>query len=226
MSTTMNKHIVVIGCGTGRSGTVSLSKILNNCRNFICSHELDPLLPWEFSEAAYEKRKNHFLQAVGNIGDVHSVYLPYLERFIKDIPNIKIICTRRKCEEVADSFERHIDNGPHPRRNHWYEHGGREGWVSDPNWDATFPKYNIKNRNKAILRYARDYDAKIDELREKYPDNILVIPMTELSTFRGQNKIFGFVGIKLLDRSYTRKGHTVHNSSHKVVEGVAEAIAG
>jgi hypothetical protein len=209
----VKNHIIFIGCGTGRSGTVTLSMLLDRCRGFHCTHEAQPMLPWKLDESAYKLKKETFLKSKVDVGDVHSVYLPYLEQFIKDIPNIKIVCTRRDSEEVADSFERHIDNGPQPHRNHWYEHNGKDGWQLDPNWDATFPKYNIKDRRLAIIKYAQEYDKHIDELVKKYPNNILIIQMTGLSTMSGQNKVFKFVGIKPYNRRFTTRRKSIYNSS-------------
>lgn len=170
------------------------------------------MLSWEFNEKTYEHKKQQFLKSSEDIGDVHSVYLPYLERFIKDIPDIKIVCTRRSSEEVANSFENHIDRDG-VLRNHWYNHKGRYEWQLDPEWDHTFPKYDIKNRKQAILQYARDYDKKVDELVKKYPENIMLVHIDELSTISSQNKILKFVGIKMYNRRYKTGHNSVYNSS-------------
>lgn len=201
------RQIIFIGCGTGRSGTVSLSKLLARCRNFHCTHEYKPMLSWKINEDAYENRKKYFLGANMDIGDVHSVYLPYLKRFIEDIPYIKIVCTRRDNEEVVKSFEKKIND-----RNHWYNHKG-VGWTADSIWDPTFPTYNITDRHEAIEEYVKNYNRRIDRLAKKYPQNILVVDMNELNTFMGQNKIFNFVGIHPLNRSYVSKKRAVNNQS-------------
>lgn len=209
----MKDHRIVIGCGTGRSGTLSLAMLLDRCHGFSCTHELKPLLTWEIDETLYEHKKNMFLSAQNNVGDVHSAYLPYLERFISDIPSIKIVCTRRNRQDVVHSFERHIANGIDPNRHHWYEHKGRGGWNVDPEWDPAFPKYEIKDRKKAILRYAEDYDKSIDKLAANYPENVLIVGVEELGSFFGQNRIFRFIGIKILDRRFTRKSKSIFNTS-------------
>lgn len=201
-------HIVFLGCGTGRSGTVSLAKLMARCGNFFCTHEQTPLLSWQFDEDLYQYKKR-VLTNDGSMGmgDVHSVYLPYLERFIEDIPNIKIVCSEREPEEVARSFEKKV--GPH--FNHWYEHKGRAGWQVSPKWDPTFPKYDIKDRHQAILQYVEDYGAKIRNLQKRFPQNILIVDISELSTRAGQNKIFDFVGIKKQDRRYIDESQSVYN---------------
>lgn len=201
-------HIVFLGCGTGRSGTVSLAKLMTRCGNFYCTHEQTPLLPWEFDEELYQYKKK-VLAGDGSMGmgDVHSVYLPYLERFIEDLPNIKIVCTERDAEEVAKSFEKKI--GSHV--NHWYDHQGKGNWQLSPKWDPTFPKYDIKDRHQAILQYVEDYGAKIRNLKKHYPQNILIVDINDLSTKSGQDRIFDFVGIKKGDRRYIDESQSVHN---------------
>lgn len=210
----MKNHTIVIGCGTGRSGTMSLARILDKCHGFSCTHESNkPRLPWEVDEKAYDRKKQQFLSAPGNIGDVYSGYLPYLERFIRDIPDIKIICTRRDAEAVAESFEKFYDIGHLKNINHWYDHKGREGWRLDPVWDQNYPKYDIKDRKQAILQYAKDYDKWIDRLIKKYPGNIMLLPIDDMSTTAGQKRIFKFVGIKPEDQVLTQRDETVYNRS-------------
>jgi len=204
-----NEHIVFIGCGQGRSGTVSLSKLMTGCRVFHCTHEQKPMLSWKFDERSYNNKKQQFLDATMNMGDVHSAYLPYLERFIVDIPDIKIVCSLRDSQEVTDSFERKIG----PKTNHWHDHKIESEWQENKLWDPTFPTYEPMERNKAIFKYAEYYRSHINMLAKKYPENILVVDVTELSSIKGQHKIFSFVGVKLVDRLYVKKYKSVHNQT-------------
>jgi hypothetical protein len=193
--------VIVIGCGPGRSGTLTLSRILNRCHDFECSHASRPLLPWRFSEEVYREKLGQ-LTAGGNRGDIHSGYLPYLSRFIHDVPDVRIVCTRRSAFEVARSFEAWIDTSTVPNRNHWYEHNG-VGWVSDPMYDPTYPSYDITNRFQAIVAYVNEYDATIDRLALLHPERIMVVRTAELGEESCQHAIFDFVGIPPGDRVYT-----------------------
>ena len=40
-----NEKVILIGCGTGRCGTVSLSRLVDGCVDATCTHERRPLLP-------------------------------------------------------------------------------------------------------------------------------------------------------------------------------------
>ena len=167
------------------------------------------MLSWKFDERSYNNKKQQFLDATMNMGDVHSAYLPYLERFIVDIPDIKIVCSLRDSQEVTDSFERKIG----PKTNHWHDHKIESEWQENKLWDPTFPTYEPMERNKAIFKYAEYYRSHINMLAKKYPENILVVDVTELSSIKGQHKIFSFVGVKLVDRLYVKKYKSVHNQT-------------
>lgn len=203
----MGKHIVFIGCGTGRSGTVSLARLITRCRGFYCTHEALPLLSWEKNESIYQKKLEIIEHAGLDIGDVHSAYLPYLEKFIKDIPDIRIVCTLRDTDKVVRSFENKIG----PQINHWLDHKGEDGWIVNKKWDPTFPKYEITDRHRAIEQYVTDYKEEINRLCEKYPKNILIIDISDLSAKAGQRKIFKFIGIKPWDRYYPPQEESVFN---------------
>ena len=193
--------MIVIGCGPGRSGTLTLSEILDRCHDFECSHESRPLLPWRFNEDIHREKLGQ-LTAGGNRGDVHSGYLQYLSRFIHDVPDLRIVSTRRSPIEVARSFEACIDTSMVPNRNHWYK-DNFVGWVSDPTYDPIYPSYDIPSRFEAIVAYVNEYDATIDRLALLHPNRILVVRTAELGEESCQRVIFDFIGIPPRDRVYT-----------------------
>jgi len=43
----MTKQTIILGIGTGRCGTASLAKILNQQPDMVCSFDEPPLLPWK-----------------------------------------------------------------------------------------------------------------------------------------------------------------------------------
>jgi len=47
---------LIIGLGTGRCGTMSLSKLLSMQENTIVSHETGTPLPWDFDLASLQKK--------------------------------------------------------------------------------------------------------------------------------------------------------------------------
>lgn len=175
-----------IGCGTGRCGTVALSKIVGVCDKIRCTHELAPLLPWEFDIHAYKKKFVNLNSCKGGSGDVAYGYLPYLETFIRDIPEVKIIILKRDRQEVVDSFVRW-----HKIRTHF------------PGFDYSneFPKVGTDDMNDGAGRYWDLYYKEAARLDNIY-DNIKIINSRCLLNRGGQDLILDFIGINPEDRRY------------------------
>ena len=87
----MNSKKIVLGIGTGRCGTVSLSSLLNRQEKSFFSHELkikiksntdyNVPLPWEYNDIAFKSAWNSILNYNGKyVGDVSFFWLPYLEK--------------------------------------------------------------------------------------------------------------------------------------------------
>lgn len=176
---------MIIGCGPGRSGTKTLATLLG------CTHEEQPWLPWIPDPDLYQQR----LSQLSVQGDVASSYLPYLPCLLTDVPDVKIVVTRRDAQAVAASFEAWMDHHGPRNRHHWYDHGGKDGYRLDPQFDPWFPKYDIPDRFQAIVRYVQDYDAEIDRLKAKHPNNIMVVNTDDLSDENVQKAICRFAGV-------------------------------
>ena len=182
---------VVIGLGTGRCGTKSLSYLLNLQENAEVYHERRHYkIAWENAE----KEIDAFLQwAEGKtnrtmVGDVGFYYLPYVEYILLRHPEIKFVCLQRACASTVASYMKHTRG-----RNHWMEHDGTR-WKVDP-WDHCFPKYDVVSKNKAIELYWQDYYSLATKFQEKYPDSFRIFPTSALNTEEGQREILSFIGI-------------------------------
>ena len=107
------KQQIVLGIGSGRCGTLSLARLLNQQPDVQASHEEPPLLPWSGADAARvigERFARMRRQREAPIlGDVASFYLPYLDEIIAAEPEVRIICLKRPREEVVASFCRWLD---------------------------------------------------------------------------------------------------------------------
>ena len=194
------KQRVYIGCGTGRCGTVSLSRLIGGCDRAKCTQEMKPHLSWEFDEALFMKRVEYFGNAnVNAICDVASYYLPYLKRFIAEFHDIRIVCLKRDKGETIGSFESKIG-----KRNHWLDHDGVK-WRRDRTWDRCFPKYEIQDRRAAIRRYWEDYHREIGGLKNEFHKNVEVFEVDILNSKTGQKQIFDFLEMPEERRNYMEK---------------------
>ena len=112
----MNNKKVILGIGTGRCGTVSLSDLLNKQENASFSHELkiklqkavdyNAPLPWEYDQKVFDRAWNSVLHYDGQyVGDVAMFWLPYLEKLFVMTEDVKVICLQREKEEVVKKYK-------------------------------------------------------------------------------------------------------------------------
>lgn len=204
-----DKKRVVIGLGSGRCGSVSLAHLLDAQPGATVSHESKPMLPWRRSDADFSRKWQELLARRGKlVGDVCHSWLPYVPDLIRVCPDVRIVCLQRDCGRIVDSFELKVAR---KRKNHWMEHDGRT-WARDPEYDPTFPKYPVADMREALALYCRDYYAGVDEVIQKYPDNVRKWTTQEaLNTAEGMTAILDFVGVPSQDQVAELGG--IHNQS-------------
>lgn len=166
--TTAGKPLL-IGIGTGRSGSVSLYYLLKQQEGTAFSHEHRPLLPWQVSERAFERKVGTLLGRDGRlVGDVCHSWLPYIPMLLERYPQARVICLEREREAVVASFMQKLRR---KNKNHWVPDPGRQ-WRRDRRFDPTFPKYASMDLDAAIRRYWEEYHETVAALLERYPGRI------------------------------------------------------
>ncbi len=195
----MQKQLI-ISIGTGRSGSASLSSFLSAQKNMLVLHEgrlekekIRKLFKWKNDDDKLFKWLDYLLNYDDNIdfiGDTGMYFLPYIDSIIKKYNNVKIIGLEREKKEVIDSFLKKTQG-----RNHWYSHNG-EDWNLDERWDPCFPKYPIKDKQKAIEKYYDDYIKTTNNLKLKYPNNIKIWNLSNFNTSKTKNEILDFISFK------------------------------
>jgi len=202
----MNKQLI-ISIGTGRCGSVSLSKFLS-AQEYVSvlhegrldSHKIRKLIKWGNDEKNLFEWLEFLLSLDGNkfVGDTGMYYLPYIEQIIDKYPKVKIIVMEREKEEVVKSYIKKTTG-----RNHWFDHDGKE-WDKDDKWDPCYPKYDIVNKEKALEKYWEDYKSQTDNLILKFPDKIKKWTIQSLNTLNGKNEILNFLNYKF-DRNINQE---------------------
>lgn len=202
---------VVIGCGTGRSGTVSLASLLDGCEGVRCTHEEPPVLPWELDERRLVERIERFLDDDAPItGDCAFYYLPYLEALLAVFPRLRVVCLERDRDEVVASYLGKIAG-----RNHLMRHDGTL-WRLDSIWDPAYPTYDPpadlsrpegpadRERAVALLlgRYWDDYRRWIREVAARHPGAVHITDIDRLNSREGQREIFDALEIPEGARAY------------------------
>lgn len=137
---------VVIGLGSGRSGTKSLATLLDAQQGACVFHEANPSsMAWTGTESTVYSLMRDFEAALTGgyrcatidrvvpdrtgplqklrtmpevrlIGDVASYYLPYIDFILEHWPDTRFVCLRRDRSETIDSFARKLHNKPKGRR--------------------------------------------------------------------------------------------------------------
>jgi hypothetical protein len=187
---------IVLGIGTGRCGTASLAALLNGQEDSSVSHEVRPLLPWNTDDRStlVVQRINNFLRRRKSaVGDVASSYLPYIETFIAQVPEIRIVCMRRDRSEVIASFRRLMDRKFHGNVDHWSQ-TLQPGWFRDPTWSAVHPRFDAVDLEDALGKYWDYYNSEVDRLCGQYPDRMRTFSVDTLNTNEGQSRILDFCG--------------------------------
>lgn len=182
---------LILGCGTGRNGSVSIYNLLNKCKLCNMVHEMQPNLLWDYDEVYFIHRFKQFKNYPNKyFGDIGAYYLNYAEKFIQVVKNIKIFCLRREKNETVESFMRKTDE---------------DVWKYNAihNFGKSFPNYENKNKKESIEQYYDDYYKKAKELMKKYPDNFRIFDMSAvLNTEVGQKDFYDWLEISEEDRQY------------------------
>lgn len=188
---------VVFGLGTGRSGTVSVSKLLDAQASASVTHERRPLLPWVADLALAEQRSLQLSHGATEIvGDVAYYYLPYVEFFANRFPTARFVCMRRDRAHVIDSMMRKTGSD-----NLWLDHDGSE-WTLNPAWDPTMPSYDPMPKAQAIGKYWDEYNAETQRLERALAGRFRVFDLEEtLNTTSGVAALLDFVGIPPEDQN-------------------------
>lgn len=187
---------LIIGLGTGRCGTQSLSRFLSNQPGMIVLHEgtiggRDHPFRWQDDHDRVRRWVESLPELLGHpacCGDVGMYFLPYCEFLISLHPGIRFVCLERDRAEVVESFVRHT-----PGRHPWMHHAGSR-WRIDPVWDAAYPKFDEPDKGKAAGLYWDLYHTEVTRLVERYPDRVSRFPTESLNSRDGRIAILDFVG--------------------------------
>ena len=196
---------VILGVGTGRCGTMSLSNLLNLQKNSNFTHELDQKdrLPWEINLDKF----NHYLESIitrekSFVGDVSFYLLPYVHFVLEKFPDSKIIILQRDKEQTVSSYLKKV-----PKRNHWMPHRGFH-WFLDPNWDPCYPKFQAKTKKEAIAMYYDLYYETCKNLITQKPNNLFWIKTEDLNNEQRCLEMLEFCGFEepIWEKSHKNKG--------------------
>ena len=175
----------IIGLGTGRCGTTSLSKLLSLQPDIYVPHEYGKPLPWQFAKEEIDIRISE-LEKMN--GDVAFYYLNYVEYLIERFPGVKFICLRRDREETVDSYMKKSQN-----RNNWIEHDGTV-WEKAVHFYDSYPKFKTDSKREALGMYYDLYYSVAEKFETKMANRFRIFDIKELNSATGVRNILNFAG--------------------------------
>jgi hypothetical protein len=197
--TNLKGRKVIIGLGTGRCGSVSLSYLLSLQPGVNSLHEAF-IFPWEFNEDAFMVTFPKLFYKGNNgevVSDTSSWYLNYVDYILGLGIDASFICLRRDKEKTVDSwmmktpFTSHMT---HTSCEYW-----DEKWLKQHPYRHSFPKYDLPKR-EAIERYYDEYYVKAREYEAKYPKRFKIFPLFYLNHGELVAEILNFVEIPKEDQ--------------------------
>ena len=185
---------LIIGIGTGRCGSSSLSQLLKeqNANTFF-SHEHPIRLTWGKSDQRLEwhlQRFNLLSKHFDFFGDVSHWWLPHCERLLSLYPSCKIVALQRTKSETIQSFV-NIKKTKHGTINHWSSNDMNR----IPNiWDECYPGYEITDIEECLTRYWEDYYTEVQALQEKFSDSVHIVSTEQFTDPEIQRQLLEFCG--------------------------------
>lgn len=174
----MNKKIV-IGFGTGRCGTKSLAKFLDNQPGFDVTHEGIPL-GWIPAFADPKIEIGNLVERDAEVvGDVGFYWVHYLWLILKEYPDAKAINLLRDDEEVIESFWSYMDPDTQPH-------------INGVDWKG-YPFDSPYQTKDAIAFTVRRYRMMEAELHKMYPASIIQFDVEWLNDHSKLNLLLDWV---------------------------------
>ena len=192
---------LVLGIGSGRTGSTTLAALLASASNSISTHENPPLVYWEPHprQVSFHIRRiavllNHF----SLVADAASWWINLLEPVRRAIPTVKVIALVRDTEDCVRSFDRAVEQNPWagPWKRTW----------ENRRWDLIMPHYPVpadvagdpRAAKQAMIRqYVTDYNALISDLQARRDCDLLIVRTEALSSPSTIERISGFIGMQV-----------------------------
>lgn len=138
---------IIIGLGTGRCGTVSLTNLLSLQDSCVANHEYrmkNQARVWGNNFTALKEYIDNKSEKF--VCEVSFYNLPEVDRLIDRYNNVKFIIMKRDKQETIDSYMKKTIG-----RNHWQEHDGTRYRYCE--WDSAYPKFNGNDKADSIGMY-------------------------------------------------------------------------
>jgi hypothetical protein len=195
---------IVLGIGSGRTGSTSLAAMLATIGGSCCTHENPPLISWTPEPEEVEFHLRRFGRLARHhplVADVSHWWLNVVDLFFAEFPEARVVGTFRTLESCAGSFMR-IKGSGRGSYNHWAPYGN--GIWAAARWDPAYPTYPVPKhaafdpdgaKIELITRYVAEYNDAMRALAQRFPGKVTLVATECLDDEAVQNTIFDFIGL-------------------------------
>ncbi len=194
---------VMLGIGSGRSGSTSLAALLGTVDGSCCTHENPPIIDWTPNQAQIQfhiRRFRILADYFSLVADVSHWWLNTLDVFFEHFPESRVVGLFRDVDACTRSFM-NVKGSGRGTLNHWAPHGN--GIWSATAWDRAYPTYPVPDyaekepdraKYEMIARYVQDYNSQLEQRAARYPERLVLAPSESLSEPAIQQMILGLAG--------------------------------
>lgn len=204
---------LVLGLGSGRSGSTSLAALLAGAEAARATHENPPLVHWTPAPAQlrlHQKRFALLLERHPLVFDAAHWWLNAAGPMIEAFETVKLIALEREPEACARSFLK-VKGVGRDSFNHWLDHDG--SFWRPAVWDRLYPSYDparfgleapqsaspeelAERQLRLVTAYVEDYNQALARLAETLGDKLLLLRTEALGERQAQDRILDFLGVK------------------------------
>jgi hypothetical protein len=197
--------MVVLGLGSGRSGSTTMASLLGTIPGAKSTHENPVPVFWDPHPQQIEFHLRRFRllsEYFPVVADCSVWWINLLETVCHALPTTRVIGVYRETEACVRSFrpimKRSWNPYANPHNGIWQTYHG----------DPLCPHYELpenarKNpeaaRESLMRRYFTDYNNRLQALAERMPERLLLLRTEELSEPSTLRKISQFLGLRLAE---------------------------
>ena len=197
---------VILGIGTGRCGSTSLTAAFRAVENALSTHENPPMIFWEPQAEQigfHMKRLALLARYYPVVFDASHWWLNVIDIFFERFPEGKVVGLYRDTRSCVDSFLRMKGTGPRTT-NHWATRDDKR-WIRST-WDPCYPSYTappqyeedtLRAKGSQIQWYVESYNRRLHELARAHPERVLLIHTDLLGEPGSSDELSEFVNVRV-----------------------------
>jgi len=197
---------LVLGLGTGRCGSTTLSAAFRERPGFCGTHENPPFVYWTplpLQVDFHVRRFKLLSQYFSLVFDAAHWWLNLQPRIFAEFPESKLIGLVRETDACAASILKFQGRGAGSPNYYATPHNGL--WRSNL-WDPTYPSYPVPPgvlpgsdeafaaKRAMVTQYVGDYNREVAVLADRHPERVLIVRTESLDAPETNQRLSDFVG--------------------------------